>query len=441
MNTAEKKDKKTRKFTHSCYFHKCNEILHLIVECHCSGAEETQKESERKAEEPTQRRVSFQKIQEVPGKRLRRPSRDPAALNYTLMEKYLRDENSPHRGKLLQAIRWRLTDNEVLGAKTAREVVKSDFLGVRKFTGRILETLLWTSERKKETHHLQNSTARFLNALTIYPEGTEYLAKASVVESLTFGEQFALISLNRQFVDPHTAGQLLATMRRLSSRPEIAREMLSRSFLAWIIEYLEEIEYSGSEYQIREALELLSSLLSHPEAFNEDLFTRTGQFLALLARYLNRSEKVHSGKILKITQILISRPEIATIAKSMDFEKILIPPAKIETQSITEQSSRRKIDPEIDEKDPICEIPGLEGEVFLEEHFAEVKVTLEKPEVNKAPEKSSQIPVRTEKSGKKKGTGEATKSPPRRSSKKDILSDSDPEITQALRNIFPGDQD
>ncbi|GAB0087743.1 hypothetical protein DMENIID0001_020870 [Sergentomyia squamirostris] len=443
---SEQKEKKVRKFTHSCYFHKCNEILHLIVECHCSEADEVKKkevlEEKPNGKETVSRRVSFNGLQDVSNTRKqRRMSKDLVSLNFPLMEKYLRDENSLHRGKLLQAIRWRMTvDPKGVGSKIAAEIVENDFLCLRKTDNKLLETLLWSSERKKTSQHLQNSTSRLLNALSGFPEGVDYLGRGVVIESLIFGEQFSLVSLHRQFVDSHTAGMLISTMTRISSRPEVAKMMITRGYVPWIIEYLEEIEYSGTDYQIRQSLSLLGSLFNLPEAINEEFLSRTAQFLALLARYINKNHSKQSQIIKIISTSLLKRPEIAEIAKSMNFEKILQEIPSIENAKDT---PAKDIDPEIDIDDPVCELPGLEGEMFLEEHFTNEKSPI-KLESAKTKEKSY-IPIRVEEKpskdlGKKEEVVKLTTKPSRRrTSQKDILSDSDPEISQALRAIFPGD--
>lgn len=343
-------------------------------------------------------------------------------LNYTLVGKYLGYENSSYKHKLLQALRWRLNLNEKLTQRTLQDFLKYDLLRIKNnqyYEKSIIETLLWPPRHATHANHIQNSMARLLNGIVSYEEGRRYVGSTSIVNHLMWGgetEAVYKVEPSRQFLDSNTAGMLVATMMKLSTSSWQKRDMMNKGVLRWTLSHLEDIEYSGGVFQTKYTLALLNSLLKLPEAIDE-LNTRTAQVLVLLSRYLRKEKNEWLFTVKSILVKLFKHKPFRQAAKEMNFETLLrklINPldfkAKREIEfiilylndcgnitqlpcsaSLFEVEESIVFDPEIESGDEIAHLPGLEGELLLEEQFAKYKIVYETPPLEVVDRKSNHV--------------------------------------------------
>lgn len=325
-------------------------------------------------------------------------------LNYTLIGKYLSYDNSSYKHKLLQALRWRLNLNEKLTQRTIQDFMKYDLLRIKNnqyYERTLIEMLLWPMKSTTNANNIQNSMVRLLNGIVSYEEGRNYIGTTSIVNHLIWGGENELYKVepSRQFIDSGTAGMLLATMMKLSTNPWQKKDMLNRGILSWTLGHLEDIEYSGTVLQTKYTLSLLNSILRLPEAV-EELTPKTAQVLVLLARYLRRERSEWFFTVKCILVKLFKHKQFRQAAKEMNFETLLrklINPmdfkAKKELEfiilylndsgnitqlpcsaSLFEVEEKIVFDAEIESEDGIVHLPGLEGELLLEEQFAKYKI-------------------------------------------------------------------
>lgn len=325
-------------------------------------------------------------------------------LNYTLVGKYLSYDNSSYKHKLLQALRWRLNLNEKLTQRTLQDFIKYDLLRIKNtqyYEKTLMELLLWPPRSTPNANCMQNSMARLLNGIVSYEEGRNYIGSTSIVNHLLWGGENELYKVepSRQFLDSGTAGMLVAAMMKLSCVPWQRKDMLNKNVVTWTLGHLEDIEYSGTVFQTKYSLALLNCLLRLPEAM-DDLTQRTSQVLVLLSRYLRKERSEWFFTVKSILVKLFKHKSFRQAAKKMNFETLLrklINPLDFKTKkeiefiilylndsgNITqlpcsashfEVEEKIVFDAEIEADDDIVDLPGLEGELLLEEQFAKYRI-------------------------------------------------------------------
>lgn len=223
-----KKIKKQKSHSYSRIRHKCNEVLHLSIDCHSSEDQDNNSNLSQ-----PEKRVKFKKSHksvEVPPTNLRKITTTPefnerpeendyfneifyqksgeiidrdvqgfVKLNYSLISKYLTYESSSYKHKLLQALRWRLNLTEKLGIRTIQEFVKYDLLRVkqRSYEKNLMEWLLWPTRNTAHANYIQNSMARLINGIVSFAEGRNYLGSTSVVNYLIWGGENELYKVRK----------------------------------------------------------------------------------------------------------------------------------------------------------------------------------------------------------------------------------------------------
>ena len=356
--------------------------------------------------------------------------------------------------------------NEKLTQRTLQDFIKYDLLRIKNnqyYEKTLMEILLWPSRGSPNGNHIQNGMARLVNGILSYPAGREYVGSTSIVNHLIWGGENEVFKVepSRQFIDSGTAGMLVAALMKLSHVPWQRKDMLNKGILSWTLNHLEDIEYSGTVFQIKYTLGLLNSLLRLPEAV-EELTRRPSQVLVLLARYLRKEKAEWFFTVKCILVKLFKQKHFRQAAKEMNFETLLrrlINPLDFrgkkeidfiilylnDSGNITQlpcSASSFEVeepiifDPEIEADDGIVDLPGLEGELLLEEQFAKYRIVYQlsvgeeerdSGEIKKEPANHPEVTrifqepgiktveeLETKEEPQKEQVGEGTKEEPRR---------------------------
>lgn len=136
----------------------------------------------------------------------------------------------------------------------------------------------------------QSSIAQFVNALVCYKLGRNYFNNRSVIRMLTWGD------IGRDNVDPIMGDNLIGIMMKLSCSRFQRSDMIKNGLVRWLLQRMEEDEYSATKYRLQCMAGLLRNLL---RGYNLDdlspiemqrLIVLLGEWRLKTSCYGNRSE-------------------------------------------------------------------------------------------------------------------------------------------------------
>lgn len=94
-----------------------------------------------------------------------------------------------------------------------------------------------------------------MNALVSYKIGRDYFNDRSIIGLLTWGD------IGRDDVDAIIGDNLIGIMMKLSYDRFQCSDMLKNGLLRWLMQHMQDVEYSTSKYHLECMTELLRNLL------------------------------------------------------------------------------------------------------------------------------------------------------------------------------------
>lgn len=133
---------------------------------------------------------------------------------------------------------------------------------------------------KRLTLSNQTSIAQFVNAMVSYKLGRSYFNSRSIIGMLTWGD------IGRDNIDRIMGDNLMGIMMKLSGSRFQRKDMLKNGLIPWLLQHMQEEEYSASKYHLQCMVGLLRNLLrgSNLENFSS---TETDKLIVLLGKGLS----------------------------------------------------------------------------------------------------------------------------------------------------------
>ncbi|XP_046984666.1 lisH domain-containing protein ARMC9-like [Schistocerca americana] len=189
---------------------------------------------------------------------------------------------------LLQALRWRITQNSLEEREAALGAYsRHDVLSLRLNRCQLLATQLIPTD-VATPHPLQQAAARLLNTLASLHTGRDYLCSAgrplidTVIECIS-GHNPAVN------VDTVTTDMLLAALQKLSLRREQRIFMIDGGLVEWLVQRLEATQHTQMRsYALEYTMALFMNLCLHRQA-RERCVPFARPLVEILASYLGNS--------------------------------------------------------------------------------------------------------------------------------------------------------
>ncbi|XP_049781094.1 lisH domain-containing protein ARMC9-like [Schistocerca cancellata] len=189
---------------------------------------------------------------------------------------------------LLQALRWRITQNSLEEREAALGAYsRHDVLSLRLNRSQLLATQLIPTD-VATPHPLQQAAARLLNTLASLHTGRDYLCSAgrplidTVIECIS-GHNPAVN------VDTVTTDMLLAALQKLSLRREQRIFMIDGGLVEWLVQRLEATQQTQMRsYALEYTMALFMNLCLHRQA-RERCVPFARPLVEILASYLGNS--------------------------------------------------------------------------------------------------------------------------------------------------------
>lgn len=113
----------------------------------------------------------------------------------------------------------------------------------------------------------------------------------------------------------------MATMMKLSLNRFQRADMLKKGLVKWLLNHMEDVEYSATKYHFEYMTALLMILFTHPFGTNITFSLRST--LGLLARYLQINIPVSKTYIRAALLSMLKNAKIAGCARTMNFDDII----------------------------------------------------------------------------------------------------------------------
>ncbi|XP_065170535.1 uncharacterized protein [Atheta coriaria] len=189
-------------------------------------------------------------------------------LNWCALKRALYEDTPDVKMKLLQALRWRLTDcNSSQREAQLLEYVKNDILSINSIPphGQLFLESFYCPKKMVTPHPLQEEMARFINTLASLSMGRLYLERDESLLSvmllpLLMGKLpgIKIYDLTREFT--------MATVQKLSLSNKMREVMINAGVMEWLILFIEKNHHKMTTYEAEYSTALLTNLCINKEA-------------------------------------------------------------------------------------------------------------------------------------------------------------------------------
>ncbi|XP_071946131.1 lisH domain-containing protein ARMC9-like isoform X2 [Antedon mediterranea] len=234
------------------------------------------------------------------------------SLDYAKIKSAMVCAEPREQAKLLQALRWRLTQSEEGEQRTrvVKDLVNNDILGCR-MDSKLLEQLL--NILTSDDLIAQQYMSRFINALASLSPGRSYLA----IEPCIVTQLKKVVQDEK--LDLITRENALGAMQKLSLRRGPQNAMIENGLVDWLVSVLEEHE-NQSDYILEFSAALTMNLCLRTAGKRQCIKMR-GKILKVLLDIFDHQEiqPFLNGTLYS----LLDLPEIREEAKEMGLEDML----------------------------------------------------------------------------------------------------------------------